>query len=334
MHTHMNTRNQLTVAFLAAASSISAYAQAAAPAPALTFDGYAVATADCTQTTPKTGATTSASTMDVNAAKFGVHYTAGNVTAYASIFYAPSATTGTTNLLDAYATIDVGGGLSVTVGKFLSYLGYEAFDIPNMNQLTYGNGALIGGPIPAYHSGIKADYTVGNWGAGVAVVDSIYGPSLYKGDGNLSIPGLEGFVTYKGIKDTQIWFGIADEVSTSTRVYDLWVQYNINKTDTIAVEALYKDTAGYDWLVEYVKALSSKVSLTSRVSGDGATHWYSAANGYNATGGKATDVKLTLAPSYSFNDHFLVRAEVSYTSYSNYTASSATYFGAQSILKF
>jgi len=321
----MNTRNQLTATFLVAASTLTALADApAAATPALTFDGYAVATA-----TSSTTAGASTTTMDLNAAKFGVHYTSGNISAYGSVFYDGT----TTNVLDAYATITE-GSTAVTVGKFLSYLGYEAFDIPNMNQITYGNGGLIGGPIPAYHSGVKVDYTGSAFGAGAAVVDSIYGDTLYKGDGDLKKPGLEAYVTYKGIKDTQIWFGIADEVATSTRVYDLWVQYNINKTDTIAVEALYKDTAGYDWLVEYVKALSPKWSLTARVSGDGATHYYSALEGYNNTGAKTTDVKLTLAPSYSFNDHFLIRAEVSYINYTNYTASSTTFFGAQSILKF
>jgi hypothetical protein len=321
----MNTRNQLTATFLVAASTLTALADApAAPAPALTFDGYAVATA----TSATTGGVSSTS-MDVNAAKFGVHYTSGNISAYGSIYY-----NGTqTNVLDAYATITE-GSTAITVGKFLSYMGYEAFDVPNMNQISYANGGLIGGPIPAYHSGVKLDYSASTFATGVAVVDSIYGPTLYKGDGDLKIPGLEAYFTYKGIKDTQIWFGIADEVATSTRVYDLWVQYNINKTDYVAVEALYKNTAGYDWLVEYVKALTPKVSLTSRISGDGASSWYSAAN-YGTTGGaKTTDLKFTLAPSYSFNDHFLIRAEVSYINYTNYTASSTTFFGAQSILKF
>ena len=55
-------------------------------------------------------------------------------------------------LLDAYATLDLGQGYSVTGGNFLSYLGYEAFDPVNMTQITYG--APTSGPlfaIPAYH---------------------------------------------------------------------------------------------------------------------------------------------------------------------------------------
>ena len=70
----MNTHSKIAAAFLVAASSLAAQA-ADAPAPAVTFDGYAVATADYTSTT---GASTS--TAALNAAKFGATGKFGTVT--------------------------------------------------------------------------------------------------------------------------------------------------------------------------------------------------------------------------------------------------------------
>ena len=92
---------------------------------------------------------------NTDAVKLGLLGTSGPVSAYGSVLYLPAA--GSTNeagLLDAYATFDAGNGLKLTGGKFLSYLGYEAFDAPNMAQLTYGYTIFA---VPAYHSGAKLD---------------------------------------------------------------------------------------------------------------------------------------------------------------------------------
>ena len=46
-------------------------------------------------------------------------------------------------LLDALATCELGGGFSLTAGKFQSWLGYESFDAVGLNQLTYANENLL-----------------------------------------------------------------------------------------------------------------------------------------------------------------------------------------------
>ena len=302
----MKTHTQLAVAFLAAASSIAAQA-ADAPAPAVTFDGYAVVTAESKNSTPST------STLDLTAAKFGATGKFGKVTGYASLYY-----NGTkTDLLDAYATLDAGSGLSITVGKFLSYMGYEAFDVPNMAQISYAQAIAT---IPAYHSGIKFDYAAATYSTGFAVIDSLNGSSIYKGDGDLKKPGLEAYYSYKGIKDTTIWFGVADEVASKNVFYDLWVSYALNKTDSLGAEVIKVESANVYWLLAYTKGLTDKWSLTSRVSGD-------------SPKGTASNTKFTLSPSYTINDHFIARAEVSYIPSYGSTKSS-TYFAAQTIFKF
>ena len=102
----MKTHTKLAVAFLAAASSIAAQA-ADAPAPAVTFSGYAVVTGSIS----KDSGATSVSDLDLTAAKFGVTAKlATNVSAYASLYY-----NGTdADLLDAYVTFDAGSGLTIT----------------------------------------------------------------------------------------------------------------------------------------------------------------------------------------------------------------------------
>jgi len=303
----MKTNTKLAVAFLAAASSIAASA-ADAPAPAVTFDGYAVVTGSTVNTTPST------SSMDLTAAKFGATGKFGKVTGYASLYYDGTKT----DLLDAYASLDAGNGVSITVGKFLSYMGYEAFDVPNMAQISYAQAIAT---IPAYHTGIKLDYAAATYSTGVAVVDSLFGPSIYKGDGDLKKPGLEAYYSYKGIKDTTIWFGAADEVATKTAFYDLWVSYALNKTDSLGAEVVKVESADVYWLVAYTKGLTDKWSLTSRISGDDS----------KVTG--ASNTKYTLSPSYTINDHFIARAEVSYVP-SHGATKSSTYLAGQTIFKF
>ena len=315
-NTTMKTHTKLAVAFLAAASSIAASA-ADAPAPAVTFSGYAVVTGSVT----KDSGAASVSDLDLTAAKFGVTAKlAPTVSAYASLYY-----NGTTaDLLDAYVTFDAGSGLTITAGNFLSYMGYEAFDPINMAQISYANGGLLGGPVPAYHTGVKVDYVAGNHGLGAAVVDSIYGSTLFNGDGDYAKKGLEAYYTYKGIKDTQIWVGGLQDNDNGGAVYDLWVSYALNKTDSLGAEYLVKESDGYNWLLAYTKGIDSKLSVTARLSGE------------SSDVQNAKFVKYTVSPSYAFTDKFTVRAEVSYTDYSGAGAatSNSTFYAIQSLFKF
>ena len=316
----MKTNTKLAVAFLAAASSIAAQA-ADAPAPAVTFSGYAVVTGSVTKDSGKK----SIDDLDLSAAKFGVNAKlASNVSAYASLYY-----NGTdADLLDAYVTFDAGSGLTITAGKFLSYMGYEAFDAINMSQISYANGGLLGGPVPAYHTGVKVDYTAGVHGIGAAVVDSIYGDTLFKGDGDYTKKGLEAYYTYKGIKDTQIWLGGLQDNDGGGAVYDLWVSYALNKTDSIGAEYLVKESDGYNWLLAYTKGIDSKLSVTARLSGESS----SKADANSVAGAKF--VKYTLPPSYAFTDKFTVRAEVSYQDNGGKATGSSTFYALQSLYKF
>ena len=135
-------------------------------------------------------------------------------------------------LLDAYATYDVGNGVSVTGGKFLSYLGYESFFSVNNPTISAANGAI--GVIPGYHSGVKVDYSDKDWGFGGALLDSVYGATALKGDGELKKgQGYEGYVTYKGVTDLTLFAGAAFDNQSAVSgkdiaSYNIWASYKVD----------------------------------------------------------------------------------------------------------
>ena len=309
----------LTSTFLFAATAM-AVTVAEAPS-AVTFDGYAVVTGSAL----KSAGLATTSKLDLTHAKFGIKaQLAPTVTAYASLFY--RSVFDKADLLDAYVAYEPEAGLKITVGNFLSYLGYEAFDPINLAQISNANRDLLGFPVPAYHTGIKVDYSVGNHRAGLAVVDSLYGTTkgIFAGDGDYTKKGLEVYYTYKGFKDTQFWIGAGQDNDGGGAVYDVWVSHALSKTETIAAEYLVDESDGYNWLLIYVKALDEKLSLTTRISGETS----------HMTNAKYT--KFTVCPAYAFTPKLMVRAEISYLDYSGAGAptTGSTFYAIQSLYKF
>lgn len=274
------------------------------------------------------------STLDIDAYKLGATAKFAPVTGTVSFFGFSS---DDPVLLDAYATYDAGGGTSVTAGKFLSWLGYEAFDWVNMTQITYGwegspgVGNVATPNIPAYHTGVKVEQAGDGYAMGVALLDSLLGPTYYKGDGDLDNGvGLEAYYTYKG-KDTTAFFALAmhNDSDADYKLYtgDFWVQHVMGDT-TLAAEFAYSsvDTHGpykdpYFWLGFIKQAMSPKSALVGRISG-----------GVAQGGEKFT--KFTFAPLFTLTPNFEISTEYSYTDYSNNSVSSAHFLGAQVRFKF
>jgi hypothetical protein len=322
----MNTRFKLAAA-LSLAASLTAFADIKVN-DSFSVSGYAAGSYRTTDPDPGPAA----DKFDLDAVKTLFSTNFKPVTGVISLYYQPNAPHDVT-VLDAYATVDVGGGSTITAGKFLSYLGYEAFDLVNMSQISYANGDFLG-PIPGYHSGVKYDYSDKDVGFGLALLDSVYSGSYYlKGDGELRHnAGFEGYFVYKAIPDVTVWAGFAydtkgnvihknDEILT----LNLWASYNLTKDSSLGLEYVNKDGGigdkGYNWLVFFGQNFTPKVSTAFRLSGE------KMKSGPGFT-------KYTVAPAYKVNDNFLVRAEVSYYDYTKYTADSALFFGIQSVLKF
>jgi hypothetical protein len=241
-------------------------------------------------------------------------------------------------VLDAYAAIDAGGGTTVTIGKFLSYLGYESFYPALMDQVSYANGDFLA-PIPGYHTGAKVDFSSNGVGGGFAVVDSVYSPyGGTRGDGELKHNGgFEGYLTYTAIPNLTLWAGAAFDTKGGFEPHDVttldfWASYQLTKAARVAAEFVSKDggydaTSGYNnkgtnWLAFLNYTFTDKVSSTFRISGEEMSH----------DGPKFT--KYTIAPAYAVNANFLLRAEYSYYDYSRFTSSHADFFGVQAVFKF
>lgn len=302
--------------------------------------GYVVSSANYIEYKPKTGAKWSTSKLDGDAYKFWSNISFAPVTGTIS-FYAGS--DGKPVILDAYATYDAGSGVKISYGKFLSWLGYEAFDPINMTQITYGwltpQGTLGVANIPAYHSGVKIEQGNDAYSVGVAVLDSVDGPNYSKGDGDLKNgPGVEAYFTYKGVKNLTVFLGgyfenetYVDDKKTSL---DLWAQYVLGDTTLAAEVSTRKDdyAAGSSdltsnfWLVEVQQALSKAWAVTARISGiNTKTQNVSA---------KPSGTTFTIAPAVTITSNLSVVFEYSYTKYKNVTLDKGSFIAAQARFKF
>jgi hypothetical protein len=291
--------------------------------------GYAVGSYQYT----KTDGSPATDRFDTDAIKTAFTASFKPVTGVVSLFY-PGVAGDEVTVLDAYATYDAGEGYSITGGKFLSYHGYEAFDPVNMTQITYAAptaGSMFS--IPAYHSGIRLDYSDSAHSFGLALVDSVYSPySIFKGDGELKDnAGFEGYYKYTGTKDLTIFAGVAYDSkggfqSHSVLMLDLWAQYNVSSEVYIAGEVANSNAGmgikSTSWLALLGYTPAGPVSWIFRLSGDSP----------KAAVGADKYLQYTVSPTYKLTDNLSIRGEYSYYDYKN--SGSKSFFGVQALFKF
>jgi hypothetical protein len=324
----------------------------------LTVTGWATGSYQYTKPSPGTYS----DSLNLDAALLGVTITpAKKTTAVVSVYYRPSAEGGVSpggseaTLLDAYLSYDCGNGITLTAGKFLSYLGYESFYNISDNMITLANQSLLG-PIPGYHEGFKLDYSPDKTDTmGFSVTDSEYqkpGYAATEGDGEFKHnAGFEGYYTNTAISNLTLWGGVGYETKTKAGVdtdgvvqlfspkglpiksshdvvvVDIWGAYTLDKAgDQIVLEEIYKNggtgNKGNDWLVYFLYNLpDTKISSWFAVSGE------------NVTGG-AHYTKYSISPTYTFNPNLAFRLQYSYTKYTSYTIKSSNFAGAEVLFKF
>jgi hypothetical protein len=273
----------------------------------------------------------------LDAVKLGLEATKGAFSGYASLFYSPNTDANSfaggseAGILDAYVSYTA-GDFKITGGKYLSYLGYEAFDTVNMNQLTYANSST--GGVPAYHTGIKLDYSTSMWGAGLSISDSLRGPSFWEGDSDWGNGlGYEAYIVYKGIDKLTLWGGVGYDDTDDTAdfsSYDFWASYDVSDKLTIAGEIIYSDNtlSGANSAVGGLAFL--KYAFTDKFS----TVFRFGIDEVDSTGLTDTipdNYKYTISPTHAFNEHFLLRGEVSYTDVED---ADILFTGVQALVKF
>ncbi|HTJ78755.1 MAG TPA: outer membrane beta-barrel protein [Rariglobus sp.] len=297
----------------------------------LSFNGYATASGTYSDNTAGKNVSTlfNSGSNELDSVKLAAVGTYGDFGGKLSLLYIPTRTGSNSGIQDAYLTYSK-DGFTVTGGKFLSYLGYEAFDPNNMTQMTYGADIFA---IPGYHTGAKVDYAAKTWGAGFAVVDSIYqlgSPAFLQGDGKFDRVGYETYVTYTGIDKLTLWLGAAydDNTTPDTVVYDFWASYALTSKLTLAGEFDTSESVAKGYLGEVQYAFTDKFSGIARFSAK-----------ENAHGGAGT--YYTLAPTYKITPALSVRGEVSYADSVNATngtygllTSQGFFYGVQALFTF
>ncbi len=325
-----NCRNIINATLLALAVPVgvasAGTAEVTAPPPAdgcldwIKISGYAAVTATWTDD----GDTTLGDAgTPYDALKVVFEGSQGPFGEYVSLFYTPGVPGDDGGILDAYVTYKT-GPLTFTAGKYLSWLGYEAFDAVNMNQITYAAGI---GAIPAYHSGLKVDYVTDVFSAGFNVSDSIMGGNgFWTGDGDFGDGlGYEGYVAYKGVPKLTLWAGFGyEEIDDETDwvTYDVWASYDLTDKLNLAAELVYHEDPGVEG---YQGLLYAKYSFTDKFSLVG--RW-----GFALPEDESEVYSYTICPSYSFCKDFLVRGELTY--YDESSGGSDLFAGVQAILKF
>lgn len=277
-------------------------------------------------------------TPSADAVMAAFNFTFKPVTGTVSLYYVPNLKTNELTVLDAFATYDLGGGYSVTGGKFLSYMGYEAFHTASMSQITYAP-VTIGtlGAIAAYHSGIRLDYGDKDVSYGFALVDSEFSPNGFaKGDGEfVRNAGFEAFVKYTAITDLTLWAGLGYDTKggfqkESVTVLDFWAEYKLNKETTVAAEFSTKDggpfAKGSTWLAYLNYAFDAKFSGVLRVGGE-------SLSGKTKTVGN-NFTQFTVGPSMKVSENLTVRAEYSFYDYKGTGALDKSLIGLQAVFKF
>ncbi len=326
------TFNPVRVAFAALLIMTPAFAEITLT-PALSVDGYAAASYTKTEKRENTDFYIPGR-YDLDCAKLGFTFKYAPVKTYVSLYYNSE----DTDVLEAYADVDIGKGFTLTGGRFLSYLGFEAFDAPLMYQISYANGDFLA-PIPVFHSGVKLTYASDVFSVGAAFLDSVYadGRALgLTGDGEVkNNAGIEAFVSVTPAKGLTFFLGVGHEtkyrdsgivISPSITVVDFWVSYEVTEKLMFAGEYANKQTSdggdkGYNWLVLGKAGFTDKIGLVARVSGE------KIKDGPGFT-------KCTLSPSYTVNENFSILAEASIYKYKDYVVKDDAFFSVQAIFTF
>jgi len=240
-----------------------------------------------------------------------------------------------TTLEEAVVTYATGDGFSVSAGRQLSYIGFEAFDPINMYQISYAYDHTGGVQdiYDAYRDGVSASY--------VADLFSISAFAHYGelgADATAEDIGFEYVFAFTGVENLVVKAIFAEGPASDTAAagggfttvsaYDVenfWASYQVTDDLMIAAEYAEKDndaTTAADiegWLVMGDYSVSDKLGLVLRYSEEeiGTTDYD----------------KFTIAPNYAISDELLGVIEYSAQD-SSLAAGEEDYIGIRLLYRF
>ena len=239
-------------------------------------------------------------------------------------------------LEQAYIAYEVGEGLSLTVGKFLSCTGFEAAEPTGMYQYSYSATLVYGG----YQNGIAMSYGTDRFGLYGSVVSSVWEGSQKEVTGGFGIEAQVSLMPVDGLT-AKIALAREDGLTHETQVasfdralINIWASYETGPL-TAAVELnglgnwegadgnLYESGVGYLAMANY--GISDKIGVTAR---------YSALTLSDNVGGGSdyTTSEITVAPSYAVSDNWGLIAEAKMLTVGD--ADAVAQIGLESLLTF
>ncbi|MAG83351.1 hypothetical protein CMK10_04245 [Candidatus Poribacteria bacterium] len=194
---------------------------------------------------------------------------------------------------------------SITAGRFLSCIGFEAAEPADMYQYSWSQGI----PYPGYQDGVAINFTLNDQvGIYASMVESVWGNPM---SSSLNLPSFEAQVALTPIDKLTTKIGFAGDVLSNgagteylQSEVNAWAQFDVADNFFVAAEfdllgnwdAIAKDgnlrpegDSGMHFLGMANYGLTDKVAVTARFSG------YKVGDG-------DLETEVTLSPSYTFTD--------------------------------
>ena len=241
---------------------------------------------------PVAGVNDGDSSFDTSEVELNFDFSSGPVSFALDIDVYKAGTT-STYLEEAVATYSFNDNLSVSAGKMLSYLGFEAYDAPNMYQISTAYVTSYGYLYDGYADGISVDYATDTFSVGIWA-------------GLEEQSSFEYALAYTGIENLTAKYIYADYGGSDESKQTVWASYSMGSLLLAGEVAQHENdsgTAGNDtdaYLIMANYGFTDSVSLTLRLSSTedkGAT--------------VAETEKFTVSPTYMVTDDLALLAEYS-----------------------
>lgn len=214
---------------------------------------------------------------------------------------------------EAVVTYTFNDNLSMSAGRMLSYLGFEAYDAPNMYQISGAYSTQFSYLYDAYADGVSLDYgaddfSIGIW-AGLEDQSSFEYAFAYTGIENLTAKYI--YADYGGSDESKQTIWASYSVGSLLLAAEAATHENGSIAGATNADSSIGDTDAYLIMANY--GITDKLSLTVRYSEteDDVTS-ITGTGGLNSDGSAPADAtveRFTVSPTYMVTDDLALLAE-------------------------